>query len=1091
MNRHLFIPAIACALLSCSSPTEPTAVASVSVSPTAITVASGATTILSAATLDSKGGALTGRLITWASSDNAIATVSATGVVTAGMNRGGSPSTVTVSASSEGKTGSAAIAVIPVPVSRVSFALDSVRLEPGAEQSPTLSVVDAEGIALTGRNLTWTSTDTLVVKVSPAGVLSAVPYAGAAIREAKVIAVVESKADTLRAIVTPLAVARVLLSPDTVRLLAGATAQFMVVLQDTKATTLTNRSVTLNSQDTLIASASSSDWKLTTTTYLGALTRITRVIAAAEGKADTSVVIVSPVPVHQVAIEGDSIVLAPGMRKQLTAVTRDSTGRGLSDRPVSWLSTDSSTVSVSVSGLVSIPLSLAPIGKRARIIASSSGQSDTVDVSVSSTVNTTLVAGNGHSCSLDVSGTAFCWGSNANGELGDGTTISRGTPAPVSGNFVFKSLAAGNIFTCGLTTLGAAYCWGNNSLGRLGDGTETNRLTPVAVSGGHTFIRLFNSGANHTCGLSVTGDIFCWGYNIWGQLGDGTTTNRSTPVKLKSDVQFVSLTINDFRTCGLTADGTVYCWGSTISGVSEAVVSPTQVPFAERFVQLSLGGERTACGISTNGITKCWGLSSSSLIAGLSPTQLLTIPVSGNRQLTNISLGFSHACGTDVDRNVFCWGRNGAGQLGINKDVAEASSALPVESSLKFLAVASGRQHTCGLTVSSEVVCWGANGFGALGNGIVPSATPPTAVMLDQPFSEIEGGIGRYACGRTSVTAWWCWGTNLAGSFGAGSSVYSGYPLQLAHQSISSIAIGDISSCGIATDGSTYCWGSNEGGFLGTGVSGPSFPTPTPVAGNRKFISVARGHLHSCALDSLQYAYCWGDNSYGQLGDSSITSRITPTPVFTNVRFQSIVTGRSHTCAIDVSGLVYCWGLGSLVGDGSTGGARLVPKRASSDSVFVAIAAGSQHTCGVLRGGAVACWGQEGGLSRGVLGAGDGFNSQLKAVPSLVPSNQSFKSVYVGSYNSCALSVENTAFCWGLNANGQLGDGTMDRRDSPVRIFGGLSLTDMAITNDFLCGRKVSGSVECWGNNSTGNLGSGYPSYLPQLVVKSFFPMLP
>ena len=147
-------------------------------------------------------------------------------------------------------------------------------------------------------------------------------------------------------------------------------------------------------------------------------------------------------------------------------------------------------------------------------------------------------------CGVTTSGAAYCWGYNGGGQLGDGTTTNSLTPVAVSGGLTFAAVSAGSGQTCGVTTSGAAYCWGSNDYGEGGRGTFTSSSTPVAVSGGFTFAALSAGGAGstvgpHTCGVTPGGAAYCWGYNGYGQLGDGTSgTNRLTPVAVSGGLTF-------------------------------------------------------------------------------------------------------------------------------------------------------------------------------------------------------------------------------------------------------------------------------------------------------------------------------------------------------------------------------------------------------------------------------------------------------------------------------------------------------------------------------------------------------------------------
>lgn len=288
-----------------------------------------------------------------------------------------------------------------------------------------------------------------------------------------------------------------------------------------------------------------------------------------------------------------------------------------------------------------------------------------------------------HSCGLDRSGNAYCWGIAASG-LGTGVTscLTGGracgaVPTRVETTVTFSAISAGAGHTCGLDTGGFGWCWGGNAEGELGTGGGTGcgfpgsftcQPTPVPVSGQRRFVSI-SAGSRHTCAITDTRDGYCWGYGRAGQLGTGAFQNSNVPVPVTGGLKFASIVAapEGDTTCGLTGDGVAYCWGIPINAGSlkEATAVPTAVAGGVRFKQLSLGGMH-ACGIATTGGAYCWGDNYLSTIGEASRDE--PAPVASSLNLTSISTSFSHTCGLDGMGEVYCWGDGSSGELGSGAD---------------------------------------------------------------------------------------------------------------------------------------------------------------------------------------------------------------------------------------------------------------------------------------------------------------------------------------------------------------------------------------------------------------------------------------
>ena len=328
-----------------------------------------------------------------------------------------------------------------------------------------------------------------------------------------------------------------------------------------------------------------------------------------------------------------------------------------------------------------------------------------------------------HSCALTSTGGVMCWGYNGHNELGDGTTAKRWIPVAVSGLGGVSAITTGARHGCALTR-GNVKCWGYNYYGQLGDGTNVNRAAAVDVSGLGGTVTAIAGGSFHTCALTTVGTVKCWGYNGTGDLGDGTDVERSTPVDvigLGGDA--IGVAAGDSHSCAILRGGRVKCWGDNRygqlgDGTTHRRLTPVDVSGLSRGVTaLSLGG-RHSCAI-VGRVVKCWGGNLFGQVGdGTTRRRLVAVRVAGVRgDATAIAVGDGHSCALTAMSGLSCWGYNGWGQLG---DGTTIDRPRPVGiSGLRHgvTAVAAGARHTCVRTTTGNVKCWGFNTFAQLGDG--------------------------------------------------------------------------------------------------------------------------------------------------------------------------------------------------------------------------------------------------------------------------------------------------------------------------------------------------------------------------------------
>ncbi len=351
-----------------------------------------------------------------------------------------------------------------------------------------------------------------------------------------------------------------------------------------------------------------------------------------------------------------------------------------------------------------------------------------------------------------------------------------------TGTVVWAQVSSGESHTCGITTAGKAYCWGAGDRGQLGDGFTEARLTPVPVSGELVFDML-SAGSEYTCGVTVTGDAYCWGSGDLGQLGNGSTADRLAPVRVIGAPAFASIATGRAHTCALTAAGDAYCWGSGAQG-------------------------RLGNGSTTDHLTP--------------------VLASGSHDFSTIGTGYWHSCGLTARREGLCWGAGGSGQLGTGSGENQLTPTL-VSGGLSWAEISAGIAHTCGLTMAGDGYCWGFGSDGRLGNtGAVSDVVPaPVPVSGGLTFSTISAGVQH--------------------------------------------------SCGLTTGGDAHCWGDGTSGQLGEGATVHRF-SPVPVSGGLTFDAISTS-WHSCAVTAAGEAYCWGGGSEGQLGNGSTEDQLTPVRV--------------------------------------------------------------------------------------------------------------------------------------------------------------------------------------------------------------------
>jgi alpha-tubulin suppressor-like RCC1 family protein len=474
-----------------------------------------------------------------------------------------------------------------------------------------------------------------------------------------------------------------------------------------------------------------------------------------------------------------------------------------------------------------------------------------------------------------------------------------------------KSISSGNFstHTCATDLNDSVYCWGYNIYGQLGDGANNDALVPVAVSTSGVLsgksVSSFSLGMYSSYALASDGRIYSWGHNNSGELGNGTVCNNSF---LPSAISFVAQ-----GDCG--------------SGGGSYVTASWK--------GLSYGhGLYSTCGINMSDSLYCWGGNdygqngNFSRDNAYSPVAVYVSGVLSGKTIKQVSVGSRHVCAVASDDKAYCWGQGSYGQLG-NNYARDSSTPVAVDTSgvlagKTIKQVAAGVWQTCAIASDDKAYCWGRGIYGILGNGtgsdsLVPVAVSTAGVLSGKTVKQISSG-DTMTCAIASDNKAYCWGGNVGN--GDGGEYFSPVAVStsgvLSGKTIKQISAGDSHACVIASDDKAYCWGYRGSGAVGDGstsdyVYSPVAVDTSGVLSGKTINQIAAGYSHTCVIASDNRAYCWGGNFYGGLGNgltegSSVPVVADNTNVLAGKNLTQVAIATYSSCVLDSNGQAHCWG---------------------------------------------------------------------------------------------------------------------------------------------------------------------------------------
>lgn len=649
-----------------------------------------------------------------------------------------------------------------------------------------------------------------------------------------------------------------------------------------------------------------------------------------------------------------------------------------------------------------------------------------------------------HSLYSNSTGRVWGWGYNAQGQVGNNSIIDTATPVSVLGTAkTFLKIVAGQNHSIGIDKNGQVWSWGWNAQGQLGDNSVTSRRTPVSVAGAVKTIYEISAGANHSNAIDGTGLVWSWGFNGSGQLGDNTTISKNTPVSIVGTRKtFCKISSGDSHVLGLTNSGAIWAWGSANNG---RLGDNQQV--TNRCTPVSvLGTTKTFC---------------------------------------QISAGTSTSYGIDKNGRLWGWGTNTAGQVGINS-TGFAFTPMSVLGAVKtFCRVSGGTSFALAIDKNGRVWGWGNNGSGQLGdNTTTQRLTPVSVAGAVKTFCRIvagkgSGSSGLYSLGIDKNGLVWAWGSPSNGKLGNAliNSRLSPTSVLGAVKTFSFISISTSFSSAIDKNGRAWSWGSNTFGNLGDN-SIVNKPTPVSVAGTTKtFCQIAASGGHQLAIDNRGRAWSWGVASLGRLGDNqTATNRCTPVSVLGTAKtFCRIAVGciGAHSLAIDRYGRAWAWGAAAngRLGDNQNTTNRCTPVSVlGTAKTFCQIAGGNAHSLAIDRYGRAWAWGS---AAAGRLGDNQVVQSRFTPV-SVLGAVKTFCQIAGGQNHSLAIDRYGRAWAWGSGFAGVLGNNSTISQLTPVSVLGAVkTFCQIAGGAAHSLALDKNGQVWAWGLNSNGCLGDG------------------
>ena len=761
--------------------------------------------------------------------------------------------------------------------------------------------------------------------------------------------------------------------------------------------------------------------------------------------------------------------------------------------------------------------------------------------------NWKLVSGGYHTAAIKTDGTLWTWGGNNYGQLGNNSITNNRSPVQtISGGSTWWLVGCSKGNTAAIKTDGTLWTWGWNNYGQLGDGTIAHKSSPVQTIAGGTSWKSVACGYYHTAAIKTDGSLWLWGHDTYGQLGDNTTAHKSSPIQtISSGTNWKSVACGYYHTAAIKLDGTLWGWGRNYygnlgDGTTVYKSSPVQtVAGGTNWKQVSCNSGSHTTAIKTDGTLWTWGnnaygqLGDGTVILRSSPVQTIV----GGTNWAQTSGGYQHTAAIKSDGTLWVWGRDSYGQLGNSAVISQSSPIQTVAGGINWKSVcASAFSHTYAIAESStpyvtnvaiagttsttmlssytytatmtynngttstdcSLLNWTSGGGQGLSTISNVTSSNITAYMDDSGADYIIAKTPSGVTGSLSITTsnsisaglWTC-GYNNIGQLGTNNRTITSSPVQTVTGGTwkyVTTGLGE-SVFGIKTDGTLWGWGAGSSGQLGTNNY---INTSSPVqiyGGGTNWKQAASGNLWSGAIKTDGTLWMFGWNNSGRLGDGTTVDKSSPVQTIAGgTNWKQISMGYDHAMAVKTDGTLWGWGRDQYgqLGDNLLGVPSSPIQTASGGTNWRQVACGANCSAAVKTDGTLWVWGRD---NYGQLGQNSTLTNKSSPVQTIT-GGTSWTRVSCGYAHMSAIKSDGTLWSWGHNGSGQLGDGTQTHKSSPVQTTaGGNSWIYVACGANFTAAIKSGGVLWLWGTEGGGggslNIAGSWSTSPVQAIMNS------